>query len=183
VRVTAYNKHNEHKLYATPSSSSSSSFQFNSPQFQHHLLPSFSPFFTANQELQDLHKQTSTTTPFPEEGFDLYHSSDLNGKSVYESARASNSSKSLLKDDDNMDIENDVDDNDNPIPIDAPIPTLRDKWRLLPHFLKLRGLMRQVREGLMENLVMKQKTVNKRLTNHALFPFPFPSPFPFPIPL
>eukprot|EP00956_Cyclotella_meneghiniana_P004820 scaffold5975_cov64-Cyclotella_meneghiniana.AAC.8 len=28
-------------------------------------------------------------------------------------------------------------------PLDAPIGSLRDKWRVLPHFLQLRGLMRQ----------------------------------------
>jgi DNA-directed RNA polymerase III subunit RPC2 len=28
-------------------------------------------------------------------------------------------------------------------PLDAPIGSLREKWRVLPHFLKLRGLMRQ----------------------------------------
>jgi len=28
-------------------------------------------------------------------------------------------------------------------PLDAPVGSLRDKWRLLPHFLKLRGLMTQ----------------------------------------
>ena len=28
-------------------------------------------------------------------------------------------------------------------PLDAPIGALRDKWRVLPHFLRLRGLMRQ----------------------------------------
>lgn len=28
-------------------------------------------------------------------------------------------------------------------PLDAPIGSLRDKWRVLPHFLRLRGLMRQ----------------------------------------
>lgn len=28
-------------------------------------------------------------------------------------------------------------------PLDAPIGSLRDKWRILPHFLKLRGLMKQ----------------------------------------
>jgi hypothetical protein len=28
-------------------------------------------------------------------------------------------------------------------PDDAPIGSLRDKWRLLPHFLSIRGLMRQ----------------------------------------
>jgi len=28
-------------------------------------------------------------------------------------------------------------------PLDAPISSLKDKWRVLPHFLQLRGLMRQ----------------------------------------
>jgi hypothetical protein len=28
-------------------------------------------------------------------------------------------------------------------PADSPVGSLKDKWRLLPHFLKLRGLMRQ----------------------------------------
>ena len=28
-------------------------------------------------------------------------------------------------------------------PLDAPIGSLREKWRVLPHFLKLRGLMRK----------------------------------------
>lgn len=28
-------------------------------------------------------------------------------------------------------------------PLDAPVGHLKDKWRLLPHFLKLRGLMKQ----------------------------------------
>ena len=28
-------------------------------------------------------------------------------------------------------------------PLDAPVGSLRDKWRLVPHFLKLRGLMKQ----------------------------------------
>jgi hypothetical protein len=28
-------------------------------------------------------------------------------------------------------------------PLDAPIGSLREKWRVLPHFLKLRGLMKQ----------------------------------------
>ena len=27
--------------------------------------------------------------------------------------------------------------------MDAPVRTLQDKWRLLPHFLALRGLMKQ----------------------------------------
>ena len=28
-------------------------------------------------------------------------------------------------------------------PLDAPVGSLRDKWRLVPHFLRLRGLMKQ----------------------------------------
>jgi len=28
-------------------------------------------------------------------------------------------------------------------PLDIPVGSLKDKWRLLPHFLKLRGLMKQ----------------------------------------
>lgn len=30
-----------------------------------------------------------------------------------------------------------------PSPLDMPVRSLKDKWRLLPHFLKLRGLMKQ----------------------------------------
>ena len=30
-----------------------------------------------------------------------------------------------------------------PLPLDMPVGSLKDKWRLLPHFLKLRGLMKQ----------------------------------------
>lgn len=30
-----------------------------------------------------------------------------------------------------------------PPPLDMPVGSLKDKWRLLPHFLKLRGLMKQ----------------------------------------
>lgn len=34
-------------------------------------------------------------------------------------------------------------DQGTPPPLDMPVGSLKDKWRLLPHFLKLRGLMKQ----------------------------------------
>ena len=56
-------------------------------------------------------------------------------------------------------------------PLDAPIGSLREKWRVLPHFLKLRGLMKQHIDSFdhfvsveMKQIVQVSSTYN-RMTN------------------
>jgi len=62
------------------------------------------------------------------------------------SKSSSKKSSSNDVDMDTMSMSMDSGNNDSPTtstPIDAPIKSLKDKWRLLPHFLHLRGLMKQ----------------------------------------
>lgn len=56
-------------------------------------------------------------------------------------------------------------------PLDAPIGSLREKWRVLPHFLKLRGLMKQHIDSFdhfvsveMKQIVQVRKGMRAKLT-------------------
>ena len=88
---------------------------------------------SAHEELDPETKQIQENSPrnfpFPREGFKHVCGTDLRGRSVYEQARSVANGRSFR--------------DANETPLDAPIPTLKDKWRLLPYFLEMRGLMRQ----------------------------------------
>lgn len=62
---------------------------------------------------------------FPKEGFDHINGQDV----IYQVDESSETNDSAS----NLDSQ----------PLDAPIKALKDKWRMLPHFLALRGLLRQ----------------------------------------
>jgi len=65
---------------------------------------------------------------FPREGFHHIQNTTLDGENVYMKAREKSEQAAANKEANKM---------------GDPVPSLRDKWRLLPHFLQLRGLMRQ----------------------------------------
>ena len=81
----------------------------------------------------------------PREGYDhAYGQSvidEVDGTDIGTTDRHVSDPSSALGADDTLNIVHDF--GSTKTPLDAPVGSLKDKWRLLPHFLQLRSLMRQ----------------------------------------